>query len=568
MGSAIGNYIHLSWAGYLGLAGNKHNTTLKKEAMVAAQMQEKRNKQLAESAATIERKQAEDMEIKINNFLSLVRNNGITKDHEDKFKEIEQNITSNLDKQLAKTLDFERGKLDVSNNGKNAVVHSGTIGQKIKYFLGDEDKKYFRVINKAGVTQNKFGKMIDDIEKTVKMMGGKNGLNQNISSYYDEIMTELKDISNEADHLINNLNANVNNSFSGTIEKKKAEIRIELEGLKNKKMANGRSILENLNDLLNEISVVSTAYYAGAYAESFLQAFLEGSFSAVEDGAIAGILNISNVSNTATDVEKNVYKYSNFGMNEKGGINTNGDTWKPGDLFGEITKRMAKNNKGKYHKSFSNESYMEIASVQQKADITITLPEDKQVGLSVKNYYLGENISSKNIALVSGSPFLYLMQNENGAFVNHFLNLNIQHPVNPEDKNVTNTNFTLQLQNIYNKIINLTLAIKGLTGSGLLKVENNKITSKNQAGVMVLNNGSTGKVYVRRTIDIIDKLTKNPSWIKVDNIPDAYNGNPLNGYVKTDFNYPNQRILDILAQMHQRKISVHINSNSITSEVR
>ena len=169
------------------------------------------------------------------------------------------------------------------------------------------------------------------------------------------------------------------------------------------------------------------------------------------------------------------------------------------------------------------------------------------------------NISAKNINLKNGnrfistqsdSPLLYMLQDENSDFVNHYLNLYSRH-AGREHLDYANQ------KNEYFKTLKLTLAYKGLTGASYGRGDN-------KVNVFVINKRiGFGKSQVRviSIADILKKFEENDGSMLGLTVEGAGNIKNLyqNKYVK-DVPSGIARINSILIEMHKRKVSTSFNS--------
>lgn len=116
------------------------------------------------------------------------------------------------------------------------------------------------------------------------------------------------------------------------------------------------------------------------------------------------------------------------------------------------------------------------------------------MGISAKNY----NLDRYYVHVLSGSSLLYMLQDLDSDFVNHFLNLYAAHGKREGQKNVGIDN--AQLAAMKSSIlpeIKLILLYKGLTGD---------TNGRSSANLFIINDSSKGKVKVLDMYKIISKV--------------------------------------------------------------
>lgn len=183
---------------------------------------------------------------------------------------------------------------------------------------------------------------------------------------------------------------------------------------------------------------------------------------------------------------------------------------------------------------------------QGKIDVAFDW-QGQQMNISAKNI----NLSKPSfISLQKQSSLLYLLQDENSNFVNHYLNLFSRHS-GKERLIYANQ------KNEYFNLLKLTLAYKGLTGESFGR-------GKNKVNVFVINmRKGTGKskVKVISISDILKAFEQNDSrnlglTVEAGNIKNLYK-NKFVPKVPSGI----ARINNVLAEMHKRKVSISFNSS-------
>lgn len=217
-----------------------------------------------------------------------------------------------------------------------------------------------------------------------------------------------------------------------------------------------------------------------------------------------------------------------------------------GEVIGDVTESVAF-NKEAFASQFLTQQVDEVLSKtsvsQGKIDVSLTWKE-KNLGISAKNY----NLDRYYVHVLSGSSLLYMLQDLDSDFVNHFLNLYAAHGKREGQKNVGIDN--AQLAAMKSSIlpeIKLILLYKGLTGD---------TNGRSSANLFIINDSSKGKVKVLDMYKIISKVEAQAiKGIKL-------NDKTLNEKIKFrndwDLGSPQQRISKLLLDVHARKVSVAI----------
>ena len=193
--------------------------------------------------------------------------------------------------------------------------------------------------------------------------------------------------------------------------------------------------------------------------------------------------------------------------------------------------------------------YQTIRTSQNKIDVAIEW-EGQDLNISAKNLDLGSGY--KFIHTTEGNSLLYMLQDENADFVNHYLNLTAFHTDGRKIQSL------MGIKSDIEKAIKLTLAYKGLTGDTYER--GNNITN-----VFIVNNYTAGvkTVKVISIANLLLKMENSPSnMISVHTKPFDIMATYQNQRVE---NNPmgTIRIASILQQMHARKVSTAFNSSLI-----
>ena len=192
-----------------------------------------------------------------------------------------------------------------------------------------------------------------------------------------------------------------------------------------------------------------------------------------------------------------------------------------------------------------------------KIDISIDYKFDTKFNLSLKSYDLSK---SNYLHLVDDSPLLYLIQDQNTDFVNHYFNIYSTHSEGGKSGQSART-FIEQARGLLKKEMQLTLMLKALTGINF---------DRTGANLLVLNDASSafGGVKVYRMSSLMTKIEEslmqghgpisitdenNRSW---DSLP-LYD-NTWVGTAKKSGKHAQTRIQNILQQAYDRKIKVKL----------
>lgn len=191
---------------------------------------------------------------------------------------------------------------------------------------------------------------------------------------------------------------------------------------------------------------------------------------------------------------------------------------------------------------------------QDKLDVIFNW-DNENLNVTAKNYSLKDD--GALLHLVSKTSLLYLIQNENADFVNHWLNLVvIQRKGSKASKD--------GILNLAHEAMKITIFAKALTGQGLGRI--------GEADTFILNNRSKRNVYVISVTDMINtaasdinkfaaisgyKKVYQNKWISAIGIKEK----SVKGIERSNFSAASaqQRISNLIAQVHATQISVQIN---------
>ena len=223
-----------------------------------------------------------------------------------------------------------------------------------------------------------------------------------------------------------------------------------------------------------------------------------------------------------------------------------------GDMVEKVSYDLQKFSESKYVTENLKNTFAKTQVSQGKIDVILEWG-NSQMGISAKNINLKD---SYYIHVVSGSALLFLIQDLNTDYINHFLNLNAVHNLKGS---------LLSSRERINKEMSLILLYKGLTGDNF---------GRKSANIFAINDSSSDKVYVYTMEEIINKLVslgvyegvtidKKTFYTTIDSIL-----RKANTYVGSQgANSPDlaqRRISNLLAEAHQVKINASLKTSLLT----
>lgn len=520
--SAIGDYVHLTWKGY---EEGTNKIGVQKALSVLPQKHEdikKRYNQLGKKQTRI------DLQKKFNTMMSWL--SGESKDAE-KIKQMRE-IYDDITKQdLFKGIEFTR---EYGLQGKHGI----SLNEQVSQDLIDlqvrlkELQKNIKKMKKDSLDINKI------ISEALKI---KKNLRKYINNHKD-ILDLVKDresyqrVLATTDNFLKTiekgeLTINKNRlDFGQTYMYKGAKSYQYLADIETDKInTDHQNLLSGMMDVINSLLYKDWRQKAGFFAEYLFQ---QGLTIGLEAGtALAKTV-------TLPDAKERTLK---------------------GDQIYGLSSIKTKSYKDSDEDG--NRILNSISSV--KADLEVILPDSDDVA----------NISLKNtssfagdfgwISIVSGIPLLSLLQDENeGNFVNHYLNLVISHEEDKEGEKGYRDKYKNTIQEAHN-VMMLMLALKGLTGSRIAITKDNYMP---EVGYFVTIDNVKNKVYVFSMADILRVI---------DNTLFATNSasNVLSGYsrdwffdkdinVRTeDKSEINQRLLQIVQRAYDIKVHMKISTS-------
>lgn len=203
--------------------------------------------------------------------------------------------------------------------------------------------------------------------------------------------------------------------------------------------------------------------------------------------------------------------------------------------------------------AYSKEGNFLVSSIasQNKVDVKLQWEDTASfVNISAKNVNLQ---SPYGVHILSGSSLLYLIQDEDSAFVNHYLNIIANHP---EDGAVTSQQAQVTLAH---ETMKYAIIFKAFTGQTIGKEGEN-------ATVFIVNDNSkvNGGIKIYDLSDVIKKARNhlNSFDVTANSLPLESLSNSLdNSYIPQN---SKARITRLLQDAHSQKISVAFNSSFLS----
>lgn len=239
-----------------------------------------------------------------------------------------------------------------------------------------------------------------------------------------------------------------------------------------------------------------------------------------------------------------------------------------GEVLGkerEVVSFNKTNFSGAYiTEEFENGVLNTSASSQGKVDVHLNW-QGQDLKISAKNVNLGNGDNrSWYIHLLSGSSLLYLLQDVDGDFVNHFLNL-----CSVVDKTGASGALAQSKVSIINEV-KLILMYKALTGDNY---------KRQAANIFAVNDNASGRIRLFTMGELVDKIIasgNSSNAIYEKGITMGQSGSTFNAKLKFNNtwvggdNNPNEtdaqkRISAVLSDAHSKKINVSIHSSFIKS---
>lgn len=176
---------------------------------------------------------------------------------------------------------------------------------------------------------------------------------------------------------------------------------------------------------------------------------------------------------------------------------------------------------------------------QEKIDVMLEW-DNKIYPISAKNINLK---SGFNISVLSNSSLLYLLQDENPDFVNHYFNIIGTHQDSvPIDANIS----------MAHDMMKYTLLFKALTG---------QTYNRDNAEIFIINDNSTGRVKVFNIGELIEKASSNLDlYTKITANGASLEALKINNQWKPTIN---ERLNYFINEVHKQKIKASLTPNLI-----
>lgn len=184
---------------------------------------------------------------------------------------------------------------------------------------------------------------------------------------------------------------------------------------------------------------------------------------------------------------------------------------------------------------------------QGKVDVEITWKGQDGLESLLRASLKNANLGHYYIRMVSGSSLLFMIQDLDTDFVNHFLNLMAKHKGRKNDIPAF-----MKLKEQMVEEMRLALFYKSLSGDNL---------NRTSANVFIVNDNQVGKVRAYRVQDLVDKAANNIKMLSGVKLNNKTFG--IDTTFRNDWNdgSPEARISNLLADVHATKVSASIHTN-------
>lgn len=240
------------------------------------------------------------------------------------------------------------------------------------------------------------------------------------------------------------------------------------------------------------------------------------------------------------------------------------EMYKTGFVLGKQREKVEFNKQAfkNITKDFENGTLSTSRKVQGKIDVLLKW-QGEDLKISAKNV----NLQAYYIHILSGSSFLYMIQDLNGDFVNHFINV---FSIQGKNKNSLSTKFTKERE-MSMDAMKFILMYKALTGDNY---------QRKAANVFAVNDNSSsgkGSIKVYTMNQLIDKIESKGLYKKgvtlngktTLNKDFKIKGNIKVKATKETEEYNTQaakiRITNILSYLHSQKIHASLSTNAFKS---
>lgn len=413
--------------------------------------------------------------------------------------------------------------------------------QKLRVFDTIDSLRHLTMKNDSGIVKNlseKDSSPQDEIEKLIKQL---DALSEGVSEQHVN-----------SDSINNNLNKikEIQNKLQSKFKLWKSEhpndsTDIEFD-------ADLKKLLKSAYEFVRLDSVPGKTIMQGFIFEAFMDYMIN-----LGGEVIFGKVN--EVQNNVVDFLTNLsYKGPSLSISKI----TGGDTSKTQIPVKNISKKLLESEEG--------EILLEgnLRPTQDKADVVLKLSDNENIGFSLKNYKMRWNKGGMGtIHILSKSPFYNLFMNSDPILANHWLNLvsKTQQTSDPEAPPPDTTSEYSQFNSERNQArsaMRLSILYQAATG--------NLEGRQNPAEILVVNDLTTKKVRFISIKELLNSIIEKEKRSKTVDDFNSVNGLEIKGLPKNSvmeewYLNDSQRIIKLLSQLRQYKISasVKLNKNSI-----
>lgn len=400
------------------------------------------------------------------------------------------------------------------------------------------------------------------VKQAIAQLQAQGALSQNWIAWDEEatrLLNMLINIQNDVNRADNNFMVGTKKLFG----KDRAIFgAITLEGV-----VQQRSLVEDVNRLINDVQQKTQAYWAGQVGE--IDPLIVQEMIKLK----ALVTTQQQVNEIAQSVISKAAKYGQEGFSSSKGVIK-------ASLYANFSNQL-KDVQKQDKKIIANDLYVaglgkakhEISYTQDKVDIRLSFSDPEDSYISVKNYNLEKN---NTIKLLSGANIIYYLQ-EYPEFINHYLNITAQH-FSPSKKTRKRNNGTIYANNLpavgdvqaAHSVMILSIALKAIAGGVLTQTKQGTIGLSQEAPIFLINDSSHGGYRVFFVDDLITAISNNISLIQLkdfnmnkrwraDFIQDTKN---KNGSIN---NYSNayKRIIRLLYELQGQKLKMSISKNAL-----
>ena len=196
---------------------------------------------------------------------------------------------------------------------------------------------------------------------------------------------------------------------------------------------------------------------------------------------------------------------------------------------------------GKWIPIDETNSYQFSSPTQDKLDVIFQWKGD-QLNVSAKNYKFAY---SDKIHILGGSSLLYLINNENTDFVNHWLNCVAQSP--------DSSALSKSVLDEAHSVMKLSILAQSLAGN-----------KGQMADTFILNDRKNSRIYVRSLGEIAENIVgAGMQGLEIKDYPYTIPNKWEGSLEIKDPTLARVRITNLLANIHQRKISASIDAGAV-----